>query len=116
MPLNEKIIAARKNRGWTQSELAALVGVSRDMIGKYERADVTPPLEVATSLAEVLDCSLDYLVGLREDNPEKSPDAIPGRLKPVLTKFEQLSPADRTLIVTVIDALIIKAKSQLIQE
>lgn len=116
MPLNEKIIAARKNRGWTQFELANLVGVSRDMIGKYERADVTPPLEVAISLAEVLDCSLDYLVGLTEENPEKSQDSIPGRLKPMLAKFEQLSPADRTLIVSVMDAFIAKAKLQSITE
>jgi transcriptional regulator with XRE-family HTH domain len=116
MTFNEKITIARKNKGWTQSHVGDLIGVSRDLIGKYERGDLNPPLEVATKIAEVLDCSLDYLVGLREDNPEKSPDAIPGRFKPILAKFEQLPPADRALIVTVMDALIIKTKFQSIQE
>lgn len=116
MKFNEKITFARKNKGWTQSHVGDLIGVSRDLIGKYERGDLNPPLEVATKISEVLDCSLDYLVGLREENPEKSPDAIPGRLKPVLTKFEQLSPADRTLILSVMDAFIAKAKLQSITE
>lgn len=112
MTFNEKITLARKNKDWTQSEVADLIGVASGLIGKYERAEITPPLEVATRLAEVLDCSLDYLVGLVEINPEKSQDSIPGRLKPALTKLEQLSPADRTLILSVMDAFIAKAKLQ----
>ena len=116
MTFNEKITLARKNKNWKQNQLADLVGVSRDLIGRYERGDTNPPLEVATRIAEVLDCSLDYLVGLTAENSEKPQDSIPGRLKPVLTKFEQLSPADRTLIVTVMDALIMKAKIQSMQE
>jgi transcriptional regulator with XRE-family HTH domain len=111
MKFNEKIALARKNKGWTQNHVGDLIGVSRDLIGKYERGDLNPPLEVATKIAEVLECSLDYLVGLTTINAEKSPDTIPGRLKPALNKFEQLSPADRTLIVTVMDALIIKANN-----
>src|SRR5688572_9294723 len=110
MTFNEKITLARKNKGWKQNMVADLIGVSSGLIGKYERAEITPPLEVAAKLAEVLDCSLDYLVGLTEENPEKSQDSIPGRLKPMLARFEQLSPADRTLIVSVMDAFIAKAK------
>jgi transcriptional regulator with XRE-family HTH domain len=86
------------------------------MIGKYERGEITPPLEVATKIAEVLDCSLDYLVGLVEINPEKPEDSVSGRLKPMLAKLEQLSPADRTLISSVMDAFIVKAKYQSIKE
>ena len=116
MAFNERVTLARENKGLTRVELGNLIGVSNNMIGKYERAEITPPLEVATKIAEVLDCSLDYLVGLTEENPGKSQDSIPGRLKPILTKFEQLSPADRTLIVSVMDAFIAKAKLQLIIE
>jgi transcriptional regulator with XRE-family HTH domain len=116
MTFNEKVTQGRKNKGWTQSQMGDLIGASRDLVGKYERGDINPPLEVAARIAEVLDYSLDYLVGLTAENLEKPQDAIPGRLKPILTKFEQLSPADRTLIVTVMDALIMKAKIQSMQE
>lgn len=36
------------------------------MIGKYERDDAIPSLEVARNIADALDVSLDYLVGKDE--------------------------------------------------
>ncbi|SFD83662.1 Helix-turn-helix [Chitinophaga sp. CF118] len=116
MIFNDRVALAREKKGLTRVELEKLIGVSNNMIGKYERGEITPPLGVATKIAEVLDCSLDYLVGLTEENNEKSQDEIPGRLKPALAKFEQLSPADRTLIMSVMDAFIVKAKVQSIKE
>jgi transcriptional regulator with XRE-family HTH domain len=116
MAFNERVTLVREKKGLTRVELGNLIGVSNNMIGKYERGETTPPLEIATKIAEVLDCSLDYLVGLAEENTEKSQDSIPGRLKPALTKLEQLSPADRTLILSVMDAFIAKAKLQSIKE
>ena len=112
MVFKERVALIRESRGMTRVELGNLIGLSNNMVGKYERGEITPPLEVATQIAEVLDCSLDYLVGLKEENPEKSQDEIPGRLKPALAKLEQLSPADRTLIMSVMDAFIVKAKVQ----
>jgi hypothetical protein len=54
----------------------------------------------------VLNCSLDYLVGLTSEKSNKSAEVIPGKLKPLLAKLEQLSPADRAVALRVIDALI----------
>ena len=46
-----KIIAQlRDQKGWSQSELANRAGVSHVMIGKYERGDATPSLEVAKKI------------------------------------------------------------------
>ena len=112
MVFNERVALIRESRGMTRVELGNLIGLSNNMIGKYERGEVTPPLEVASQIAEVLNCSLDYLVGLTEENPEKSQDEIPGKLKPAIAKLEQLSPADRTLMMSVMDAFIAKAKLQ----
>ena len=56
-----KIIAQlRDQKGWSQSELANRAGVSHVMIGKYERGDATPSLEVAKKIADTLEVSLDY--------------------------------------------------------
>ena len=58
-----KIIAnPRANKGWSQTELADNSGVSRVMIGKYERGDASPSIEAAKKIADALDVSLDYLV------------------------------------------------------
>jgi transcriptional regulator with XRE-family HTH domain len=110
MTLGQRITLGRKNKNWTQGELGELVSASRDVIGKYERGEINPPLEVAAKIAEVLDFSLDYLAGIKDENPAKNHESIPGQLKPLLAKLAQLSPADRTLITTVVDALIVRAK------
>ena len=59
-----KIIAdLRKQRGWSQSELATNSGVSREMIGKYDRDEAVPSIEAAKKIADAFEVSLDYLVG-----------------------------------------------------
>ena len=61
--INKKIIELRKEKGWTQTDLAKAVGVSRDIIGKYERGEHSPSIEITTKLAESLEVSVDYLLG-----------------------------------------------------
>lgn len=46
-----------------RGELGKAVGTSGDIIGKYERNEVKPSVEVAAKIADVLEVSLDYLVG-----------------------------------------------------
>lgn len=59
-----KIIAdLRKAKDWSQTELAANSGVSREMIGKYERGDAAPSIDAAKKIADAFEVSLDYLTG-----------------------------------------------------
>lgn len=59
-----KIIAAvRDKKGWSQTDLADKSGVSRVMIGKYERGEAIPSIDAAKKIADALEVSLDYLVG-----------------------------------------------------
>jgi len=39
------------------------VGTSGDIIGKYERDEVKPSVEVTAKIADALEVSLDFLVG-----------------------------------------------------
>lgn len=61
--IGNKIVELRKAKSWSQTDLAKAISASRDMIGKYERNDNLPSLEVALKLSEVFDVSLDYLIG-----------------------------------------------------
>ena len=59
-----KIIASlRDKKGWSQTDLAVKSGVSRVMIGKYERGEAVPSIDAAKKIADALEVSLDYLVG-----------------------------------------------------
>ena len=61
--IGDQITALRKQKGWSQSDLAKAIEASRYMIGKYERNDNLPSVEVAFKLADIFDVSVDYLLG-----------------------------------------------------
>ena len=57
------ITELRKAKDWSQTDLASKCGVSREMIGKYERGEAVPSIEAAKKIADAFEVSLDYLVG-----------------------------------------------------
>jgi len=63
MKIGERITHARKQLKWSQADLGHKVGVSREIIGRYERGEVSPSIDVAIKIAEAMDVSLDYLAG-----------------------------------------------------
>ena len=59
MKTNKIISDSREAKGWNHSELAEKSGVSRVMIGKYERGEAVPSIDAAKKIADALDVSLD---------------------------------------------------------
>lgn len=57
------ITELRKQKAWSQNDLALKTGISQVMVGKYEREDAIPSIEVAKKIADAFEVSLDYLVG-----------------------------------------------------
>lgn len=53
----------RKEKKISQDALAKKIGVHAAVIGRYERDEVKPSIEMASQIAEALEVSLDYLVG-----------------------------------------------------
>lgn len=104
MTIGEKIALLRSEKKWSQKELGEQVGASRDALGKYERGDIQPPLDVATKMALVFNVSLDYLTGIMEKDPFHDKESIPRELVVLLTKIEKLPKSDRAIIESVVDA------------
>lgn len=66
--LGTRIIELRKAKDWSQSDLAAKVGVSYAQIGRYGTKDAQPPAAVLKKIADALDTTVDFLVnGNTED-------------------------------------------------
>lgn len=63
MTFGERITSIRKRKGISQAELGKQAGTSGDLIGKYERDEVKPSIEVAANIADVLEVSVDFLLG-----------------------------------------------------
>ncbi|ELR68041.1 hypothetical protein C900_01215 [Fulvivirga imtechensis AK7] len=66
MDLGKKLLELRKEKGLTREALAKMIGTSGAIIGKYEREERTPSVEIAKNIAQALEVSLDYLVGTTE--------------------------------------------------
>ncbi|WP_411677878.1 helix-turn-helix domain-containing protein [Caproicibacter sp.] len=60
--LNDKIRQLRCERGMTQKELAARLGVSPSAVGMYEQGRRVPDSTALAHLASVLECSTDELL------------------------------------------------------
>lgn len=69
MELHERLRQLREDRDMTQAELAAMLGTTRQQVGKYEtgRQEMTAGKLAALCLA--LGVSADYLLGLPKGLP-----------------------------------------------
>jgi putative transcriptional regulator len=56
----------RSERGWTQQELADLVGVSRQSINSIENGRYVPSLPLALTFARVFQCTTDDIFTLEK--------------------------------------------------
>ena len=79
------------------------------MIGKYEREEVIPSVEVAKKIAETLEVTLDFLVN------EKSLAAVDKKTLRRMNELEQLPEEDQEHIYYALDNLIKAARFKSIQ-
>lgn len=63
-----RISQARSKRGLTQQTLADRIGRSVSSLSDYEHDQQLLPLEIANDIANVLNVTLDYLVGNTDDD------------------------------------------------
>ena len=60
--VGDAIVRTRDRRGWSQTDLARRLGISRARLGKWETGAHMPPLTGVVALASTLEVSLDDLV------------------------------------------------------
>jgi len=59
----KKLRDTREAKGYSQAELAKKINSYHSIIGKYERDEVKPTIDVLKKLAEMLDTTAGYLLG-----------------------------------------------------
>lgn len=106
MLFGDRLTQTRKKRKISQEELAKKLDVHAPIIGRYERNEVKPSIEVAAKIAEALGVSLDYLSGISDQELEKD-------LVKLLNDLQALKPEDKQHILKTLGALIREAKTRL---
>lgn len=62
MTIGERIKAARLDKGYTQEQLAQMIGVAKSTLTGYEKGNREPDAMKINALARVLDVTGDYLL------------------------------------------------------
>jgi len=104
MTFGERIIRIRKQLKWSQTDLAKKIGTSAPIVGRYEREEIKPSIDVASKIADALGVTVDYLLG-KSDNM-----ILDKKNLQRLEDIEQLPEEDKNHIFYAIDNLIKAAK------
>lgn len=99
----------RKERNWTQAELARRVGANLSHINRIENEKYVPSVETVIQIADALEVSIDYLV--KNENGKVEEVSIED--KPFFEKVElmkRLDEEERTIISKIIDAFLTRKK------
>lgn len=105
----KKLAESRKAKKLSQSELARLLNTNHSIIGKYERDEVKPSIDVVKNLAETLDTTVAFLLGETEDMELlKDPDMLKR-----LNDINNLPSKDKEGILFALDGLLRDAKTRL---
>ena len=100
MNIGDKITALRKAKKLSQADLAKVAGVSREIIGRYERNEVSPSVDVAKNIADALEVSLDYLAG----GSDKT--AFDKQTLKLIDDIDELEPSVKDKLIYLANAII----------
>lgn len=107
MSFGSRLLQSRKEKNMSQEELAKALNATPTTIGRYERDEVKPSIEVAAKISQVLEVSLDYLTGNTDANPLKNKSMIDR-----INSLFALTEKDRENILYTFDALVRDAKAR----
>ena len=105
MSFGKRLLDARKRKGISQDELAQHLGTKGPVIGRYERDEMKPSIEVASNMAEFLDVSLDFLVG-------KTDVLIDSKVLNRIIEIQKLSPDEQKTVFSLLDAFLRDTKTR----
>lgn len=100
----------RKQRGLTQVELAARLGMKQALISNYERGKLRMHGGIVVAFARALHVTTDEILAVKKPKNGFFPDR---RFLRRLQKIELLSKRDKQVLLTTIDALLRAAERRL---
>jgi len=102
----KKMPDLRKERKMTQEKLAKLLNTSISVVGRYERDEMTPSIEVAKKISKFLDTTVGYLLGETE-KADLFKDPI---MLKRLNDLDKMESEDKKHILHVLDGFIKSVK------
>ncbi|NJM93823.1 MAG: helix-turn-helix transcriptional regulator [Cytophagales bacterium] len=104
--VGSKIVQLRKEKGWSQGDLANMIGASREIIGKYERNENNPSIEMILKVAKSFGVTVDFLVG------ESEFSAYDKETVERIRDIQKMDNGTRSILFNVIDTYIQNFKTK----
>jgi len=98
------LAAIRKERGFTQTQLAKKLGISIDMLTYYERRAKNPTSEFMAKAAKVLGVSVDDFLGGKTTPKRKS--GPPSQIEQRLSAVRQLPREKQKVVLQLLDSFL----------
>jgi transcriptional regulator with XRE-family HTH domain len=105
MSFGNRLLEARKKKGISQEELADRLNTRGPVIGRYERDEMKPSIEVAAKISDILEVSLDWLVGHTDLELDKN-------MLQRVQEVTKMQPKEREHVFAMLDAFITTTKFQ----
>lgn len=104
----KKIAALRKSKKLSQTDLANQLNTSVSVISRYERDEMTPSIETAKKLSNLLNTTVGYLLGESEDDQLLKDPKMINRLKDIVS----FSDEEQERVLFTLDAVIREIKNR----
>ena len=101
----------RKAAGYTQTELAQHLGITRRMVAYYESENHYPPADTLIPIAQALNVTIPELLG-QDNKTTKKKTHGNNRIIRRLKLVEHLPKTDQRTVCKLIDALVAANKSK----
>lgn len=102
--IGQRIARLRKEKGLTQTELAEIIGINRNLVAAYEQGRVRLYDEMVIRFAFALKLTTDKLLGVATQENLEPPPSI--RVMRRLRDIEKLPEVRKKIILRTIDDLI----------
>ena len=97
--LSDRLKKTMKERGYTQKELAGRASLTEAAMSKYLSGDRTPHLEILVALANALNVTTDYLLGIENKSKEENYQLV---YEMVRRNKAAMSPEEKMKIIALI--------------
>jgi transcriptional regulator with XRE-family HTH domain len=102
MTYGEKIARLRKELKMSQGDVAKKLDTAPSIIGRYERNEIKPSIEVAAKFSKLFNVTLDYLIDDTNTEAHLKDTAMLKRLE----EIEKMPEEDKEHVIYLIDAII----------
>jgi transcriptional regulator with XRE-family HTH domain len=100
----QRLARFRKERGYTQAELANKMGLVQALVSEYERDKLRPYHEMVARFALALEVSADMLLGLDDQKRKHKTPSL--KLQKRMLQIEALPPYQQKILLRTIDTIL----------